>query len=187
MRFRTNLTRLGEIFAYEISKSFTFVKTEVQTPLSVASVLTPEVQPVIVAVLRASLPFYQGFLNFFDQAESGFIGAFRQEKEGKDITINLGYHASPYLEGKEVILADPMLATGKSFISSINKLCEHGIPSKIHIAAAFAAPEGIQYIQDNLELPHSLWIGVIDKMLNDKSYIVPGLGDAGDLAFGTKL
>lgn len=186
MRFRTNLTRLGEILAYEISKSFPFEKKEIHTPLSTASVFLPQKQPVIVAVLRASLPFYQGFLNFFDQAESGFIGAFREEK-GNGIKINLGYHASPSIEGKEIILADPMLATGKSFITSINKLSEHGKPSKIHIAAAFAAPEGIRFIQDNLNLPHSFWLGVIDEKLNSQSYIVPGLGDAGDLAFGTKL
>ncbi len=186
MRFRKNLERIGEIMAYEISKSFPYSPIEVQTPLAKTTVNLPAVNPVIVSVLRASLPFYQGFLNFFDKAESGFIGAFREEGEG-EITINLGYHASPNLEGKTVILADPMLATGKSFIRSIETLLSHGQPEIIHIAAAFAAPEGIKYIQDQLKIPFKLWIGSVDLFLNNQSYIVPGLGDAGDLAFGEKL
>lgn len=186
MRFRKNLERLGEILAYEISKTLTYEQKEIKTPLSSTLATVPAEQPVIVAVLRASLPFYQGFLNFFDQAESGFIGAFREEGDG-EITINLGYHASPNLEGKTVILADPMLATGKSFIQSIQKLLDHGTPRKIHIAAAFAAPEGIDHINTHLDLPHSFWLGALDERLNHQSYIVPGLGDAGDLAFGQKL
>ncbi|GMQ31234.1 uracil phosphoribosyltransferase [Algoriphagus confluentis] len=184
-RFRKNLERLGEIFAYEISKTFYFREKNIQTPLSAMVTTLPEEKPVIFAVLRASLPFYQGFLNFFDDAESGFIGAFREE--GEDIKINLGYHASPSLEGKTVILADPMLATGKSFLKSIETLVKHGNPKIIHIAAVIAAPEGIQFLKENLSLPYSLWIGDIDEKLNSKSYIVPGLGDAGDLAFGPKL
>ncbi|GMQ27275.1 uracil phosphoribosyltransferase [Algoriphagus sp. oki45] len=185
LRFRKNLERLGEILAYEISKTFQFSKKTIQTPLSSAISLIPDEKPVIFAVLRASLPFYQGFLNFFDNAESGFIGAFREE--GNDIKINLGYHASPSLEGKTVILADPMLATGKSFLKSIETILQHGTPEIIHIAAVIAAPEGIQFLKENLSLPYSLWIGAIDEKLNSKSYIVPGLGDAGDLAFGPKL
>lgn len=184
-RFRKNLERIGEAMAFEISKSFDYTLSEIQTPLSRVSVSLPDENPVIVAVLRASLPFYQGFLNFFDQAESGFIGAFREE--GESIKINLGYHASPSLEGKTLILADPMLATGKSFLESIKTLLQHGTPKKIHIAAVIAAPEGIQYLRDNLQVPHQLWIGAVDEKLNSKSYIVPGLGDAGDLAFGPKL
>lgn len=186
MRFRKNLERLGEVLAYEISKTFSYEERDIQTPLATTTTKLPTEQPVIVAVLRASLPFYQGFLNFLDQAESGFIGAFRQEGEG-EIKINLGYHASPSLEGKTLILADPMLATGKSFIKSIQKLLEHGTPKMIHIAAAFASPEGIEYIQANLHLPHAFWLGAIDEKLNHLSYIVPGIGDAGDLAFGEKL
>jgi uracil phosphoribosyltransferase len=154
--------------------------------LAKTTINLPAVNPVIVSVLRASLPFYQGFLNFFDKAESGFIGAFREEGEG-EIKINLGYHASPNLEGKTVILADPMLATGKSFIRSIETLLSHGQPEIIHIAAAFAAPEGINYIKGNLKVPFKFWLGAVDQSLNSKSYIVPGLGDAGDLAFGEKL
>ncbi|GAB2493249.1 MAG: uracil phosphoribosyltransferase [Cytophagales bacterium] len=185
LRFRKNLERLGEILAYEISKTLQFSEKTIQTPLSPILARIPEEKPVIFAVLRASLPFYQGFLNFFDHAESGFIGAFREE--GEDVKINLGYHASPSLEGKTVILADPMLATGKSFLKSIETLLQHGTPKIIHIAAVIAAPEGVQFIKENLKIPHSLWIGAIDEKLNSKSYIVPGLGDAGDLAFGPKL
>lgn len=186
MRFRKNLERLGEILAYEISKSFDYSVEQIETPLAQTSVNLPQESLVIFAVLRASLPFYQGFLNFFDQAGSGFIGAFRQEGEG-EITINLGYHASPNLEGKTVILADPMLATGKSFIRSIETLLEHGTPKIIHIAAAIAAPEGVSYIKENLKVPYKIWVGALDEKLNHQAYIVPGLGDAGDLAFGEKI
>jgi uracil phosphoribosyltransferase len=186
MRFRKNLERLGEILAYEVSKSMDFKSIMVQTPLDTLETKVLSSQPVIVAVLRASLPFYQGFLNFFDQAESGFIGAFREEK-GETIQVNLGYHASPDLNGKEVILADPMLATGKSILKSVDTLLTHGTPKQLHISAAFAAPEGIEFIKSNLKIPFKLWIGALDEKLNSKSYIVPGLGDAGDLAFGEKL
>ncbi len=187
MRFRKNLERIGEILAYEISKQLPFQLTEIETPLAKTRIDLPCEHPVIVAILRASIPFYQGFLNYFDNAESGFIGAFREEGSGEEIKINLGYHASPNLEGKIVILADPMLATGKSFFQAIQKILEHGTPKHIHVAAAFAAPEGISFLKQNLKQPHSFWLGALDEKLNDKSYIVPGLGDAGDLAFGPKL
>lgn len=188
MRFRKNLERLGEILAYEISKSFEFQEVEVETQLASASAKIFASQPVIISVLRASLPFYQGFLNVLDQAESGFIGAFREENINGDIKINLGYQVSPSLEGKDVIIADPMLATGKSILKTINAILVNGKPKRIHIAAAFAAPEGIEYIQNNLkEIPFTFWLGTLDKKLNHLSYIVPGLGDAGDLAFGPKL
>ncbi len=186
LRFRKNLERLGEIFAYEISKSFHYQLKEIQTPLAITQSKVPSYNPVIFAVLRASLPFYNGFLNFFDKAESGFIGAFREEGT-EEITINLGYHASPNLEGKTIILADPMLATGKSFIRSIESILLYGKPEIIHIAAIIASPEGIQYIKNNIKIPFKLWIGAVDQSLNEKSYIVPGLGDAGDLAFGEKI
>lgn len=187
MRFRKNLERLGEILAYEISKSLDFKDQQIATPLAMTRMSVPSSQLVLVSVLRASLPFYQGFLNFFDSAESGFIGAFRNETESGEIIINLNYHASPSLEGKVVILADPMLATGKSIVRTLDTLVSHGTPAMIHIAALFAAPEGIKYIEENLNLPYKLWLGTLDEKLNHLSYIVPGLGDAGDLAFGEKL
>ncbi|MFN3999554.1 uracil phosphoribosyltransferase [Algoriphagus sp.] len=186
LRFRKNLERLGEILAYEISKSFPYKELGIQTPLAKTSVRIPSVNPVVYSVLRASLPFYQGFLNFFDKAESGFIGAFREEGE-RDVKINLDYHASPNVEGKTIILADPMLATGKSIVRSIESILTHGLPEIIHIAAIIASPEGIKYINEHLKTPHKIWIGALDQSLNDQSFIVPGLGDAGDLAFGEKL
>ncbi|MDA0313832.1 MAG: uracil phosphoribosyltransferase [Bacteroidetes bacterium] len=186
MRFRKNLERLGELLAYEVSKTLTYRSIEVQTPLERAQMEVPADQVVLVAVLRAALPFYQGFLNIFDQSESGFIGAFRQEN-GEKIGVNLGYHASPKLDNKVLILVDPMLATGQSCVTSLKTLLEHGAPKAIHIVAAFAAPEGVQYLATTLEVPYILWLGALDEKLNSKAYIVPGLGDAGDLAFGEKL
>ncbi len=187
MRFRRNLERLGEVLAYEISKSFVYSREQIETPLATHAMLTSGTQPVIISVLRASLPFYQGFLNFFDQAESGFIGAFREEGNSGDISINLGYRVSPSIQDKTVILTDPMLATGKSLIQSIEALKNHGTPSHLHVAAVVAAPEGIAYLHQNLTIPFTLWVGAVDEKLNSSSFIVPGLGDAGDLAFGNKI
>jgi uracil phosphoribosyltransferase len=186
MRFRKNLERLGEILAYEVSKTLTYKEQEVQTPLEKAKIQLPSDQVVLVAVLRAALPFYQGFLNFFDQAESGFIGAFREES-GAELTVNLGYHASPNLDNKVLILVDPMLATGQSCVESLQTLLQHGTPKSVHLVAAFAAPEGVEHLKKSITVPYSLWLGTLDAQLNAQSYIVPGLGDAGDLAFGEKI
>lgn len=187
MRFRRNLERMGEIMAYEISKSFEYCSEVIDTPLTTSSALNPIEQPVIISVMRASLPFYNGFLSYFDQADSGFIGAFRDESQAGEITVQLGYHASPSVEGRIIILADPMLATGKSLVESIQSIFSYGTPKHIHIAAVIAAPEGIEYLVKNISCSYSLWLGAIDEKLNHQSYIVPGLGDAGDLAFGPKL
>lgn len=186
MRFRNNMQRMGEIMAYEISKSLDFTSFEVQTPL--AKIKTSKLlnQPVLITVLRAGLAYFQGFQNFFDQAEAGFIGAYRKEG-GHEITINLDYLASPSLEGRELIVIDPMLATGKSFIHSIQALLKNGTPSHIHIASLIASPEGIRFIQENLKIPFTLWTFAIDERLDHRFYIVPGLGDAGDLSYGDKL
>jgi uracil phosphoribosyltransferase len=187
LRFRKNLERLGEILAYEISKSFTYLPTETTTPLAKTHVEIPQSQPVIFSVMRAALPFYQGFLNIYDKAESGFIGAFREENNSNDISINLGYHTSPNITGKTIIIADPMLATGKSLLSSLTIILKYGTPKHIHIAAAVAAPEGLAFVKENLKHPFSFWIGAVDQKLDHNFYIIPGLGDAGDLAFGSKL
>ncbi|MFT4854667.1 MAG: uracil phosphoribosyltransferase [Algoriphagus sp.] len=187
LRFRKNLERLGELFAFEISKKFDFEECIVQTPIARTAIQVPKDNPVLLSIMRASLPFYQGFLNFFDHAESGFIGASREENENEDLSINLGYCASPYLQDRVVILADPMLATGKSILESINVICRNGIPKHLHIASIFAAPEGIKLLESKIKIPFTLWIGNVDQKLNDKFYIVPGLGDAGDLAFGPKI
>jgi uracil phosphoribosyltransferase len=186
MRFRNNIEKLGSIMAYEISKVFQYHPETISTPLgsSVISVLNQ--QPVLITVLRAGLPYFQGFQKFFDQAECGFIGAFRNE--GNDeITISLNYLATPSLQNREVILIDPMLATGKSFVKSFNALVKYGKPAHVHIASLVAVPDGIQFIKQNLNVPHTVWTWALDEGLNEQSYIVPGLGDAGDLCYGTKL
>lgn len=185
MRFRKNMERLGEIMAYEISQKLSYKHHLTETPLARTTSSILEIQPVLITVLRAGMPYFQGFLNFFDEADSGFIGAYRNE--GSDITINLDYLSTPSLEGRTIVLIDPMLATGKSFIKSIQALLRHGRPSHIHLAALVSAPEGIAFIRENMRLPFSLWTFAIDEKLNDQFYIVPGLGDAGDLSYGNKI
>jgi len=185
-RFRNNLTRLGELMAYEISKTLTYSQGTVQTPLAETTISVLAQQPVLITVLRAGLPYFLGFQHVFDQADSGFIGAFRKEDE-HELNIQLGYQAAPDLTGKTVLLIDPMLATGKSFIKSIESLKKNGIPAYIHIASLVAAPEGIKYIAEKVSIPYTVWTWAIDEKLNDQLYIVPGLGDAGDLCFGDKL
>ena len=186
MRFRKNLMRLGEVMAYEISKKLSYKRKEIQTSLTNISIPTISQSPVIITVLRAGLPYFQGFLNYFDQSDSGFIGAYRKEG-GNEIEIQLDYLAAPSLEGREVILVDPMLATGNSFVRSISALMKLGQPSHIFLAAMIASPEGIEIIQKKVTTPSSLWIVSIDEKLDQNFYIVPGLGDAGDLSFGQKL
>jgi uracil phosphoribosyltransferase len=157
----------------------------VQTPINTTQMHLLKEKPILLTVLRAGLPYFQGFLNYFDSSDAGFIGAYR--KEGKEeISIELDYMAMPSLENKQVILIDPMLATGFSFIRSINELSKYGHPSHVFIAALVAAPEGIQRITDTLKVPFSLFTVAVDEKLNAASYIVPGLGDAGDLSFGKK-
>jgi uracil phosphoribosyltransferase len=186
MRFRHNVERLGSILAYEISKSLSYHEEVVETPLGQTSVFVINQQPLLITVLRAGLPFFHGFQYVFDQADSGFIGAWREEGSG-DIRINLNYVATPSVEGREVIIIDPMLATGKSFLKSLMALEKHGKPSFIHVAALVAAPEGIRHIEDNIKHPFKIWTCALDEGLNEHAYIVPGLGDAGDLCYGEKL
>lgn len=185
LRFRTNLQRLGEIMAYEISRTLAYQQQTIQTPLALARANQLQKQPVLITVLRAGLPYYQGFQNYFDAAPAGFIGAYR--KEGAEIKINLEYLATPDLTNQTLILIDPMLATGNSIIRSVNELERHGKPAHIHVAVLIAAPEGIRFVQDNLNYPATIWTFAIDEKLDPRSYIVPGLGDAGDLSFGEKL
>jgi uracil phosphoribosyltransferase len=190
LRFRKNLERLGEIMAYEISKSLHYSERKIETPLGNCSLPLIKEQPVLISVMRASIPFFQGFLNYFDAADSGFIGAYRKNEESgsSEIEINYLYQAAPSIEGKEVIIIDPMLATGKFFVKTIeNLLLTHGSPAKVHLVCVIAAPEGIEYIRNRLTIPYSLWICSVDEKLNDKSFIIPGLGDAGDLCFGQKI
>lgn len=184
-RFRFNLSRLGEIMAYEISKELPYQQTNVETPLGRKSVPLPASKVVLVTILRAGLPFLEGFQRVYDQAETGFIGSYRVEGEG-DMHINTDYLAAPSLEGHTVILVDTMLATGRSIIDAIATLMKRGKPQHLHIASVIAAPEGVKHLQDHVKLPASLWTFSIDERLNSKFYIVPGLGDAGDLSFGPK-
>lgn len=185
MRFRKNLERMGEIMAYEISKTLTYQACAINSPLASLESRKIKDQPVLLTVMRAGLPYFQGFLNYFDQVDAGFIGAYR--KEGAEIEINLEYLATPELEGREIILVDPMLATGKSFIRSINALMKHGKPAHIHLASLIASPEGIDYIKANLKTAFTIWTFSVDEKLDNRFYIVPGLGDAGDLSFGNKI
>lgn len=186
MRFRNNVQRLGQIMALEISKHLHYSTHEIQTPIERTQGKSITNWPVIITVLRAGLPYYQGFLDYFDQSDSGFIGAYRKEDEN-EIAINLEYFAAPSVEGRPVILVDPMLATGNSFVRSFKALKKHGTPSHVFLASLIAAPEGIENIKNSVDMNCSLWTVAIDKKLNDRFYIVPGLGDAGDLSFGNKL
>lgn len=186
MRFRKNVERLGSILAYELSKKLNYENKPVETPLGVSSIKIMKEQPVLITVLRAGIPFFLGFQDFFDQAECGFVGAYRKE-ESADVDINLEYLATPGLEGKQLILVDPMLATGKSFMASIQALMKHGTPAHVHVTALVAAPEGVAFLTENLKLPFTIWTCALDEKLNEHAYIVPGLGDAGDLSYGVKL
>ena len=185
MRFRKNIERLGELMAYEVSKRLAYIPRQVKTPLGTLDIDLLARQPVLLTIMRAGLPFLQGFLNFFDLADSGFIGAYRQEDE-KGLAIELDYVSTPDLTGKDVILVDPMLATGRSVIDSLNLVLKKGTPSHVHVVALIAAPEGIRYVQEHLSIAHSLWVCALDEKLNDLFYIVPGLGDAGDLSYGKR-
>lgn len=186
MRFRRNMERIGEIMAMEISRQLTYTTEQVQTPLALATMMVPQDKVVLGTVLRAGLPLHQGFLNMFDHAENAFISAFRKENEG-EIEIVSEYLAAPSIEGKTLILVDPMLATGLSMEVAYKALLNHGTPKKVHIACVFSTPKSIQYLSDNLPDETTLWCAVVDPVLNEKKYIVPGLGDAGDLCFGEKL
>ncbi|MFA0961348.1 uracil phosphoribosyltransferase [Roseivirga sp. BDSF3-8] len=186
-RFRRNLRRLGQILAYEISRRMPFEDTTVQTPLAKTAAVRLTESPVLVTVMRAGLPFYDGFLDYFDRSESGFIGAFREEESSDgEVSVALEYAALPDTAGRPVLLADPMLATGKSLLYAVEAINKQGKPSHLYIASAIAAPEGVNYLKDNIRQPFSLWVGAVDEKLNANAFIVPGLGDAGDLAFGPK-
>lgn len=187
MRFRRNLERMGEIFAYEISKTMDYKPVETETVLGVKSTQVTVDEPVVATVLRASLPLFQGVINFFDKAESAFIGAYRGAHDAKDdFKVELDYITSPSVENKTLILCDPILATGKSLEKAYHTLTRFGTPKITHIVCVIASVEGMNYIREKLP-DCRLWIGDVDHSMNEKFYIVPGLGDAGDLAFGCKL
>ena len=188
MRFRKNIERIGEIMAYELSKTLDYKNTDVQTPLGIKQTTTIAEPVVLCSILRAGLALHQGFMNFFDAAENGFVSAYRNHYNNDDqFDILVEYQAAPSFEGKSLILIDPMLATGQSIVAVLQKLHLEHKPKEIHVAVVIAAPEGIDYLEKNLPSTCHLWVAALDEKLNDKNYIVPGLGDAGDLAYGSKL
>ena len=188
MRFRRNIERIGEIMAYELSKELHYKSVEIQTPLGIKNTTEIKDQLVLCSVLRAGLPLHLGFLNYFDNAENGFVSAYRHHPNNDDyFDILVQYQAIADINNKNLLLVDPMLATGQSIVSVFNKLMQKGTPKEIHIAVVIAAPEGIAHLEEHLPKNCHLWVASLDEKLNEHSYIVPGLGDAGDLAYGEKL
>ena len=187
MRFRRNLERLGEIFAYEISKTLEYSEKPVTTPLGIADISTYDDKIVVATILRAGLPLHRGIINYFDDVQNAFVAAYRKYDKGEGFHINIEYASSPDLNGKTLIIADTMLATGSSLEIAYNKLLEHGQPKHTHIVCPIASAYAVEYLQKNLDGEKAtLWVAAIDEELTSKSYIVPGLGDAGDLAYGIK-
>ena len=188
MRFRRNIERVGEILGYEMSKVLNYKPENIETPLGTTAVNLIENNIVLCSILRAGVPLHNGLLNYFDTAESAFISAYRHHKyntEAFDIIVE--YLACPNLENKTLILADPMLATGQSMVATLDALKPYGTPKEIHLVSVIAAKEGIDFVEKHFENATHLWVATVDEKLNSKGYILPGLGDAGDLAFGEKL
>ena len=189
MRFRRNMERIGEITAYEISKTLNYRPQVVETPLGEATVQVIDDQVVIATILRAGLPFHQGFLNYFDDAQNAFVSAYRKSTKDGKFTVKVEYISCGSLEGKTLLLVDPMLATGSSLVMTYNALCEKGgTPACTHVAAVIASEQGVDYAMKHM--PHqdtTIWTAVVDEELTSRSYIVPGIGDAGDLAYGEKI
>ncbi len=187
MRFRRNLERVGEIMAYEISKTLKYKNEPVSTPLGVEAICQEIDQELVLAtIFRAGVPFHQGFLRYFDNAGNAFVSAYRKYKEKENFDICIEYLASPCLDGKTLILCDPMLATGASMELSYRALLTKGTPAKVHVASVIASRHAVDYMESVMPQDSELWVGVIDDEINSHSYIVPGLGDAGDLAYGGK-
>ena len=188
MRFRRNIERIGEIMAYEMSQFLSYKSVEIQTPLGIKKTTEIADSLVVCSILRAGLNLHHGFLNYFDDAENGFISAYRHHPNNDDyFDIRVEYEAIADINDKNLVLVDPMLATGQSIVAVFNKLIERGTPKEIHIAVVIAAPEGIAYLEQHLPDNYHLWIATLDEKLDAKNYIVPGIGDAGDLAYGRKL
>jgi len=186
MRFRKNIERIGEIIAYEISKELNYKKIKIQTPISETECIILEKQPVLCTILRAGVPLFDGILNIFDKADCAFIASYRQHTEDGNLGINQQYATKPSIEGRPLIVADTMLATGSSFIEAIKELTKNETPSSLHIVSVISSPQGIENLSK--KFPESyIWVAAIDEGLNDKGYITPGLGDAGDLCYGKKL
>jgi len=186
MRFRRNMERLGEVLAYEISKSLQYKNTGVETSLGIANVAVPTQKLVLGTILRAGLPLHQGLLNYFDDADNAFVSAYRKHHKDGTFEIHLEYVSCPNIDGSVLILSDPMLATGASMALAAKELQENGTPTEIHFVTAIASSYGLEHLERMFPEAH-IWIGALDEELTAKSYIVPGLGDAGDLSYGTKV
>ena len=187
LRFRRNVERIGEIMAYEISKEFHYSTKDIQSPLGIAPMNTPDDQIVISTILRAGLPFHQGFLRYLDNAENAFVSAYRKYKDRLNFDIHIEYIASPRLTGKTLIISVPMLATGSSMELAYEALLTKGVPGHVHVASIISSKQALEYLQKKMpDDKTTIWIAALDNDLDDHSYIVPGLGDAGDLAFGEK-
>ena len=188
MRFRRNIERIGEILGYELSKELSFSSKEITTPLGVKNIQTINNNIVLCSILRAGLPLHNGLLNYFDDAENAFISAYRHHPNNDaEFDIVVEYFASPSIEGKTLLLVDPMLATGRSLVAVYEAILKYGTPKEIKIVSVIGSDEGVTYVKNHLPENTELWIADIDAELNDKGYIIPGLGDAGDLAFGAKM
>jgi uracil phosphoribosyltransferase len=188
LRFRRNIERIGEVLGYELSKNLSYTPSQIETPLGSKKIQLPNKDVVLCSILRAGLPLHQGLLNYFDEAENAFISAYRHHPNNDAMfEIVVEYFASPSINNKVLVLADPMLATGQSLVAVYEGLKKHGTPKEIHVVCVIASTEGIEFVKKHFPENTCLWIATIDDQLNDKGYIVPGLGDAGDLAFGSKL
>ena len=188
LRFRRNIERIGEVLSYELSKKLRYSSVDVTTPLGTKNTNLPNNEVVLCSILRAGLPLHQGLLNYFDKAENAFISAYRHHPNNDaEFEIVVEYFASPSIDGKTLLLADPMLATGQSLVAVYEAIKKHGTPKEIHILAVIGSQDGVDFIKNHFPKNTHLWIADIDADLDDKGYIVPGLGDAGDLAFGAKL
>ena len=189
MRFRRNMERIGEITAYELSKELNYTPRTVETPLGEALVQQIDDRIVIATILRAGLPFHQGFLNYFDDAQNAFVSAYRKSTKDGKFTVKVEYISCGDLEGKTLLLVDPMLATGSSLVLAYNALCERGgTPAHTHVASVIASEQGVDYVMKNMpRQTTTVWVAAVDEELTSRSYIVPGIGDAGDLAYGEKI
>jgi uracil phosphoribosyltransferase len=187
LRFRRNLERISEIMAYELSKQFKYADKKVTTTLGEATMSVSNEELVLATILRAGLPMHQGLLNYFDKAESAFVSAYRKHKTDEYYDVQVEYCAAPNIDNKILIISDPMIATGSSMVLVYKELIKHGTPRQIHIVSAIATQEALDYVKDKLPPKTKFWVGAIDQELTAQSYIVPGLGDAGDLAFGDKI
>ena len=187
MRFRRNIERIGEVFAYEISKEINYTNVNITTPLGVSNESLMLDTPVLATILRAGIPLHQGLLNYFDKSDSAFISAYRKHTSDDNFEIKIEYMSSPDLNNKIVILCDPMIASGSSMVMAMQAILSKGNPSYIHVVGVIASSEGLEYLKENAPVKnYTIWIGAEDSEMNAKSYIIPGLGDAGDLAYGEK-